>query len=821
MLSILIALACTKDPSSNDTGSIADDSGTLGETDADEDGYTADVDCDDSDATVNPDATEICDGVDNDCDTLVDDDDDSVDASTGESYYVDGDGDSYGAGDALWACAAPSDSSSTGDDCDDSDASQNPAADEVCNGEDDDCDTDTDEDALDANTYYEDFDGDGFGDATRSDLACDQPSGFVEDDTDCDDSDAETNPDALEYCDGHDDDCDGDIDEDDAVDVVTWYGDKDEDGYGASDRTREACDQPSGFVTDSTDCDDADGDAYPGADEYCDGHDDDCDGDIDEDDAVDMSTWYADGDGDGYGNAARTTEACDQPSGYSATSDDCDDTESAVNPGATETCNGVDDDCDSATSEDDTATFNDGSTESDYTSTVTGTSSTPADVTLSDSGTLTFCDGTFYVNLDVEADVDIVSSSGDETAVILDGAASGSVVDIDADGVTVSISDLTIQNGDGDNTGVAGSLGYDGGGGIACTGSSTLSAENIVVDSNDAGASSTSLGGGIGIYGCDATFDGVTVSNNTGTHAAAIWVDDGTAAFYDSFIESNAADYYGGVFYAYASGSVGSDLYFEDSELDSNSGGYGIPGGFIYTDTVVECVGDDGTTGVGITNSSDSTYGAIYGASSGAEFHATDCDFDNTGNDIYWDGDTYDSLGDDAGVRCDDDGCVSIESYEFGGTTGSGSGYDVWANTFLADTDATLASYEVYASGSGTGCTIDFHLLSSSSASGAWDVEWSSTGSTLDTAGDWHSSGDVDFEVSSGTYYALTWAMNCSTTNYHYDTSATATDAGFGTAYGYAFSSSYSGFGSTYTFSSTSTAYQAPMGMKVHVEGTL
>ncbi len=57
------------------------------------------------------------------------------------------------------------------------------------------------------------------------------------------------------------------------------------------------------------------------------------------------SPWYADTDGDGFGSGAATT-SCVAPSGHVATSGDCDDTNPAVNPGAAETCNGVDDDCD-------------------------------------------------------------------------------------------------------------------------------------------------------------------------------------------------------------------------------------------------------------------------------------------------------------------------------------------------------------------------------------------------------------------------------------------------------------------------------------------
>ena len=58
------------------------------------------------------------------------------------------------------------------------------------------------------------------------------------------------------------------------------------------------------------------------------------------------SVYYADTDGDGYGNASSSTNACSQPSGYVSNSTDCNDTSATVYPGATEVANGIDDDCD-------------------------------------------------------------------------------------------------------------------------------------------------------------------------------------------------------------------------------------------------------------------------------------------------------------------------------------------------------------------------------------------------------------------------------------------------------------------------------------------
>ncbi len=239
-----------------------------------------------------------------------------------------------------------------GDDCDDADIDVYPGADEYCNGLDDDCDGTVDEDdALDVLTWYEDYDADGYGNAAVTDDECDVPTGYVDNPDDCDDTDPAQYPGADEYCNDEDDDCNGVADEDYALDASTWYLDADGDGYGDLAVPYVGCDQPADYVSDSTDCDDTDAAQYPGADEYCNGEDDDCDGVVDEDDALDVQTWYLDADGDGYGTASVTDIACAQPGGFAATSDDCDDTDPAVNPGADEYCNGVDDDCDGAIDE--------------------------------------------------------------------------------------------------------------------------------------------------------------------------------------------------------------------------------------------------------------------------------------------------------------------------------------------------------------------------------------------------------------------------------------------------------------------------------------
>ncbi len=288
---------------------------------------------------------------------------DSVDSCPDDADPTDADADGDGTGDVCDDCTdvdgdgygdASYSASSCDVDCDDTDAAVSPAATESCDGIDNDCDGTVDEDdASDAETWYADADGDGYGDASSTTAACSEPSGFGMDSSDCDDTDAAVNPAASESCNGVDDDCDGTVDEDSASDVATWYADSDGDGYGDAASSVEACAAPSGHAADASDCDDTDAAVNPAASELCNGLDDDCDGVVDEDDADDASTWYADMDGDGYGDASSSIAACTQPSGHLADDTDCDDSDGAVNPAASELCNGLDDDCDGVVDEDD------------------------------------------------------------------------------------------------------------------------------------------------------------------------------------------------------------------------------------------------------------------------------------------------------------------------------------------------------------------------------------------------------------------------------------------------------------------------------------
>ena len=123
-----------------------------------------------------------------------------------------------------------------------------------------------------------------------------------------------------------------------------WFADVDGDEYGDDEVSQRTCEAPSGFVALPGDCDDHDPEVHPQAAEVCDDEDQDCDGDADEDLAT--STWYADGDEDGYGDPEEATEACSQPSGHVDNASDCDDGDQQIHPGAQELWyDDVDQDC--------------------------------------------------------------------------------------------------------------------------------------------------------------------------------------------------------------------------------------------------------------------------------------------------------------------------------------------------------------------------------------------------------------------------------------------------------------------------------------------
>jgi Putative metal-binding motif len=252
-------------------------------------------DCNDNDAAIHPAAEEICDdGIDQNCNETPDDGCEGVDCQ-------DLDGDGWPSGPD---CVIP--------DCDDANPGRHPYAEEICgDGIDNDCDSIVD-DCCDGVSCC-DMDGDGYG------VGGGCPGGVQ----DCDDTNpAAGSADAEEICnDNQDNDCDGLIDENCPG---SYCVDEDDDGYGVG----EGC-------TGIQDPDDNDPNVPSGGEICGDGLDNDANGIADDgcDTCVDTDNdgWYV-GNGD--------DPLCQDQQR------DCDDTNDAVNPGATEVCDLVDNDCD-------------------------------------------------------------------------------------------------------------------------------------------------------------------------------------------------------------------------------------------------------------------------------------------------------------------------------------------------------------------------------------------------------------------------------------------------------------------------------------------
>jgi hypothetical protein len=341
-------------------GDLYSDGGTLTQCNQPE-GYYAynylaalDGDCDDSNNLIHPGNSETCDGIDNNCNG-------EIDEGVLYAYYLDNDGDGFGdPANPTYSCSPSSGYVDDNSDCNDSNPAINPNT-----------------------VWYKDADNDGFSDGYTRNGECSPPLGFKLEielnslELDCDDENSELNPGITEICDGIDNNCDGTIDE--GFEMTTYYQDLDGDGFGNGFVSIESCFQPEHYVLNGNDCidsdatrnpdtrwyKDADQDGYsdgtevtgcdpipdyyaaislfetdgdcddteynlnPGKTETCDGIDNNCDGQIDE---GLLTLFYLDTDGDGYGDPDHSTYLCNITGEYSWNNEDCDDSDSQINP---------------------------------------------------------------------------------------------------------------------------------------------------------------------------------------------------------------------------------------------------------------------------------------------------------------------------------------------------------------------------------------------------------------------------------------------------------------------------------------------------------
>jgi len=355
-----------------DASDVAPDTDIYAPVDYDQDGYyscettTEELcDCDDENPYVHPETLELCnDGIDNDCDNVIDE--------GCEPSCIDNDKDGYGQNCAL------------GTDCNDNNNKINPSSQEACNNIDDNCNNQTDENNICYAIYYCDIDNDSHYDQNPSgncnSFGCLPPNCQEAAGNDCNDNESAIYTGAPELCDEIDNNCNNIIDEGCEPDCI----DNDSDGFGQN-------------CILGTDCNDANSNINPLAEEICDGEDNNCNQQIDEN-QPDLKTytgpWWTENNDpcqpqieECIGGVYIITQpeivpqeeiACDgidqdcsgadltgtdwdndgfSPQGGNCGPEDCDDSNKFVNPGLIEICDSIDNNCDDEVDEGCSAPF--------------------------------------------------------------------------------------------------------------------------------------------------------------------------------------------------------------------------------------------------------------------------------------------------------------------------------------------------------------------------------------------------------------------------------------------------------------------------------
>jgi hypothetical protein len=443
---------------------------------------------------------------------------------------------------------------------------------------------------------------------------------------DCDDANHAVNPSAAEVCDGADNNCDGAIDE--GV-TLTTYADVDGDGFGDASTEETSCEVAADRTEDGSDCNDADPAISPDGIEVCDEQDNNCDGSVDE--GV-LLTFFVDGDADGFGDPASPVQGCFAGGNLVENDQDCDDTNGAVSPLAAEVCNGIDDDCNASTTEDNMVAFTDPTgVTSDATATFSGgTSDQPLEVSLSDDGVYTFCDGTWFVSLTVSADVGIASASDDPTRTILDGAGAAPVLDVVAPSTQVNVAGVTLQNGLALDPRPS-LLNYSGGGLLGCESEvdTLVTVDRAVLQGGEAG-----IGGALVGIGCDVRIGDTDVLDNSAAYGGAIFHVLGPLELVGSRFEGNNASQLGRTAYLGVSALFAPDeVLLRDSVVQGDPTLPGTISSYqseMFLDgATLTCEGDGGivgspTGGINVVAGAAVSAGCSFGAPGGTDDNLSD-----------------------------------------------------------------------------------------------------------------------------------------------------------------------------------------------------
>ena len=497
-------------------------------------------------------------------------------------------------------------------------------------------------------------------------------------DVDCDDNDDRIHPAAVEYCDGIDTNCDGEVDPPSSVGAPSWYLDSDGDGFGDAARAQLSCAEPGpAWVSNSDDCDDTSAMSHPGAVEVCDGMDNSCDGVIDPDTSEDASVWFFDADGDSFGLELVQTRSCLAPSTeWSDNGLDCDDSDDQIHPGAEEFCDEVDSDCDGM--------------ESSGIATFVSVGGSPLDVTpmleggtyvVRSEGELHVCEGDWTAQIQVvfDADLGISSASGPDIVieghgdVTLDAAGRGSVIELDASVASAQVRGLSIIGGsatmggairaeevdlliedvvfDGNEAGLRGgaisiqdgtleladvafrdnrTTDYLAAGGAIFMNRGELLGTNLVFSSNETVRSGT--GGGIHIGSGSVSLSDTRATANVATSSGGfLFLGRGNVELVDTDLNWNHANFRGGAVW------VSGDVTMLATLMEENSAGDN--GGALYmstTDGEVTLVCDaEGEDSVGfLSNEADGYGGAVaFSDNTDHRVESIECDWGTDGSD--------------------------------------------------------------------------------------------------------------------------------------------------------------------------------------------